>query len=227
MSFVCPPCGTAVDVPTSYFGCLDITRRAGSNHFILIDCETGGATGFGDILDTANWNTHVAANDVHISPPGSVVINAPTATAFTAEGCGRQFVGEATYTIDFTTYQFGADNPDSGAATNPVAIDNIPDSMHYWCNVFDNASRYRIMFYDCDTQPIYYVDDAYFAEAIAQNGASANVAGSVPGYEFSISVIPHWVAGEQNLGLWTVQFSIVKEGMMKFMFLPDVLGELA
>lgn len=201
LSLVCATPGSSA--PLTYFSGSDVTRRFGFNYFILIECDYV----FTDILDAAEWTTAVAANSIHISPPGALVINPPTTTSFVIEGCGREIVGEATYTIDFTTYQ-------DGGFTSAV-----PDSMVYWRDVLNNAAGYHIMFLDCNNK--LFVDDGWADEVGA--GAPATIAANTPGYEFSVSQVPYWSEGQESLGLWTTQFTIKKTGILEYYQATDTV----
>lgn len=210
MALVCnTSCGATPVVPTSFYdGCTDITRTFGFNHFILVQCDYA----FTDILDASEWTTAIAADKIHIGPAGNLVINQPTANAVKVEGCGREVLGTSTITVDFTTYQFGG-----------TTLANVPDSFQYWKDLLANSTSYRLMFVDCNG--LFFVDDDWMAEIGA--GTPATIAGSSPGFEFSISGLPAWIAGEEDLGLWSTQFTIKKSGILEAAFLPGVQAVLA
>lgn len=206
MSVVCQTPGSTA--PSTYFSGSDLIRKYGFNHFILIECDYQ----FTDILDAAEWTTAVAADSIHISPPGALIMQPPTQTSFVIEGCGRETTGEATFLIDFTTYQ-------DGAFTSAV-----PDSMVYWRDLFDNAAGYNIMFLDCNNK--LFVDDGW-ADAVG-GGAPATIANNNPGFVFSISQVPYWSEGQESLGLWTTQFTVKKTGVMEYYQATDaVVAEIA
>lgn len=202
MGVICATPGQAA--PQTYYGGTDSIRRFGFNHFILIECDYA----FTDILDSAEWASAVLANSIRISPPGALVINAPTQTSFAIEGCGREIVGEATYTFDFTTYQDGAFTA------------GLPDAMVYWRNVLNNAAGYRLMLLDCVANKM-FVDDGWPDEVAA--GAPATIASNNPGYEFSVSQIPYWSEGQESLGLWTTQFTVKKSGVLEYYQATDAV----
>ena len=194
MSALCAVPGSAA--PATYFTGTDLFRKYGFNYFILHTCDYQWT----DLLDAAEWTAAVAAGDVKLSPPGALIINEPTQTNFQIEGCGRETGGEATFTVDFTTYQDGA----FAAA--------VPSSAVYWRDVLDNVAGYQISFLDCNRK--HFVSNGWMDEVGA--GAPASIAGDSPGFEFSISLLPNWQAGQENLGLWKTQFTIKKTGIMEY-----------
>jgi len=197
-------CGTPQAVPTTYQqNCIDKFRKHGYKHFVLVRCDYE----FTDALDTTELEAAVAANNIHISPPGILNVPQPTFNNFQVEGCGRQVPGVVTYNIDFQTYQ---------------TADDLSDA-DYWCEVFENAASYRILWFDCND--IFTVSDDYAAAVKA--GAPAAVAGESIGFEFGVTQIPMWVEGEQGYGQWTIQFQIEKSGCLRQVFLPGWIGSLA
>lgn len=210
MAAICPTdCGVQTLIST-YFDCNDRTRKYGANHFILLKCDYQ----FTDISDPSEWTAAIVSGDAAISPPGIVTINAPDANAFVIEGCGRELIGEATYTIDFQTYQVGPN-------TN-----NVPDDIVYWRNLFSRHASYRIMLVDCNE--IFYLDNGWMDAAIAAAGTPPiTVSGANPGFEFSITQLPFFGAGEEQFGVWQTQFTIKKIGMMEGFLLPGVVAVLA
>lgn len=212
MAAICAAtCGIIQNPPSTYFDCADETRNFGFKHFVLIKCDYQ----FTDILDSAEWEAAVANGDVKIGPPGSLVINPATANSFEIEGCGREITGEATFTVDFTTYQFGK-----------FTTANVPDSVMYWRDVFKNSVSYRMMMPDChNTLPLFFMDDGWM-DAIS-GGAPATVPSANPGFEFSVTTLPNWSAGQERLGVWTTQFTIKKVGIMEAALLPGVFEVLA
>lgn len=209
MALLCPTaCGTASLVST-YFDCTDKTRKYGGNYFLLIKCDYQ----FTDITDPTEWQTAVTNGDIAVSPPGSVVVNAPDASSFVIEGCGREIVGEATYTVDFTTYQVG-DN------TN-----NVPDDIVYWRDLLDGSPNYRLVLLDCNE--IFRMDDGWMDAIITAAGTPpVTISGANPGFEYSVTQIPFFAAGEEQLGVWTTQFTVKKIGMMEGALLPGIVPVL-
>lgn len=212
MAILCPTaCGTS-DLVSSYFDCLngDLTRKFGANYFALVKCDYQ----FVDITDPTEWQAAVAAGDVKLSPPGSLVINSPDATAFVIEGCGRELLGEVTYTIDFTTYQVGQ------------LVNNVPADFVYWRDLLANSGNYRVIFIDC--AELFRVDDGWMDAMITAAGTPpVTVTGTNPGFVFSVTQVPFFGAGEEQLGVWNTQFTIKKIGLMESIALPGILPVLA
>lgn len=224
-------CTSNVIVPAAYAGsCDSFFRRARNNHFALIKCdwkdETGtlfdptGAVPVGtdDLLDSNFWAGAVDFGVVQLSPPGNVVINTPDTTSFEIDGCGREVVGDLTYTVDFTTYQAGA----VGFTTENTTF-GTPVDIDYWVDFFNNANQYTVLFFlngirgttesRCH-HSVYMSPEAYQSvRAVADVAAPDNTVPVLanelqPGFEFSVSAPPTFIEGEENLGQWTVQFTI-------------------
>lgn len=207
MSAVCSTAfGAPPDVPTSYFAGTDAFRQFGYNYFILVSCDYQ----FTDIMDPSEWTTAITANDIHISPPGALIINPPDNPIVQIEGCLRETVGVNTYLVDFATYQFGG------------FTDNASDSAKYWRDIFNNAASYHMLILDCNG--MFHVADGWMdAIETGTSGASpVTIAGETPGFAFGITQTPTWVAGEADLGTWSTQFSIKKTGVIESALIPGV-----
>lgn len=204
MSDICSTtCGVQADVIASYWDCVDVFRDCGWKHFVLIRCDWNPA----DLLDPAEWAAAVAANLVHLSPPGNFIPQAPTVTPFQIEGCGREVTGVAEYLFDFTTYQ-----------TDAALADYT-----YWKDLFANSASYHMIPVDCNR--IFHISDDWAAAVTA--GAPATVAGTTPGFEFSVTQVPYQAPGEGDYCVWTTQFKIRKAGVFCGRFLPGVFEVLA
>lgn len=207
MSLLCAAnCQTIVeDVPINYHDiCLgDILRKAGWKQFVLVKCNLQ----FTDVLDPAEWATHLAAGDVGVSPEGTLNFNPPAQASFPIDGCGRTAPDETSLLIDYFTYQTKEDLSD----------------FVYWKSFFRRAASFRIMPVDCNG--IFYVSDN-FATAIAA-GSPATVAGESPGLEFSVPQIPIPLAGANpNFVSWTTQIQIDIVDVPCGVYLPGVLDAL-
>ena len=211
MAAICSvACGARPAVPVSFHdNCTDIFRKFGSNHFILIKCDYV----FTDVTDPAEWTTAIAADNIHISPAGALVLNEPDNPVVQVEGCGREVVGVNTYTIDFRTYQTG------------VITDNVPQDVKYWRDLVANVGSYRLLMLDCSE--IFTVDDGWMDAVEAAGGGAVALAGQNPGFEFSVSSIPIFVEGDESLGVWTTQFTVKKTGILEAVQLPGVPAVLA
>lgn len=200
MSLLCNTnCGTIADVPASYFECVDAFLEFGSAKMILHTCDSS----FTDVLDADEWTNRVTAGTTHLMPPGKITVNEPSQTTFEVDGEGRKSVGGVTYTIDYETYQFGAD---------PT------DSCVYWNTIFENANTLRLNW--IDKNGYFYVPKAWATEIAA--GSPATISGESIGYEFSITKIPSVVAGEAGKAKWVCQFEIRPIEVLHFVELPGV-----
>ena len=181
MAAICAAgCGVRPAVPSAFNnGCTDLLRQFGANFFILIKCDYQ----FTDITDTAEWTTAIAADDIHVSPPGALIGNPPSNPVVVIEGCQREVVGVNEYTWGFSTYQTGA------------VLNNVPLDVAYWCELVGNSVSYRVMFLDCSG--ILWVDDGWMAAAETAAGTPpVTVSGANPGFAFSMSAMPTWVEGD-------------------------------
>ena len=205
MSLLCNTnCGTIADVPTSYFECVDQFLEFGSSKMILHTCDTP----FTDVLDADEWADRIVASTTRLMPPGRITVGEPSQTTFEVDGEGRKSVGGVAYTIDYETYQFGAD---------PT------DSCVYWQNIFANSNTLRLNW--IDKNGYFYVPKDWATEISA--GAPATIATESLGYEFSITKIPSIVAGEAGKAKWVCQFEIRPIEVLHFVELPGVASVLA
>lgn len=204
MSLICnTTCGSPAKPPLKYDdGCNDILRKFGANVLIFIACDYE----FTDILDVAEWTAAIASNDIHVTPAGIVIPQEPSANSFPIEGCGREITGEVEQLIDFETYQTKADLSDHT----------------YFRSLYDDSRAFRVMWLDCNG--IFYVENDW-ADAVA-GGAPATVAGGNPGFEFSLSGLPAWVAGEEQKGKWKFQLKIKTSSIAGAALLPGVAAVL-
>jgi hypothetical protein len=205
MSLICNTnCAGTQQPPEKYDdGCTDIFRKYGANHLIFIACDYQ----FTDMLSPAEWTAAIAAGDIHITPAGMVIPQDPTAATFVVEGCGREALGEVEQVIDFETYQTSAD---------------LADHVYYK-EIFNNSRSYRVMWIDCND--IFYMETDWAAEAALV--APATIAGSNPGFTFSLSGLPAWVAGENQKGKWKFQIKIKTNAIAGAALLPGVSAVLA
>lgn len=202
MSLICSTaCGAAATLPANYFNCLDNFRKFGAKYFALMKC-TWVPT---DVESAAEWGTAKTAGNVMLSPPGALVQQAPTAEAFIVDGCGREVVGEVTYLFDFETHQTKDDLTDCDT----------------WNDFFKNSAAYRIVFVDCEGN--WTLSDAYTA---AIKAGASTVAGNSPGFEFSVTVVPHQVAGNGGYAKWVTQIKVKTTGVLCQSLLPGVLAAI-
>jgi hypothetical protein len=206
MSLLCSTtCGTIASPPASYFDCTDEFREYGANLFALVKCDYQ----FTDITDATEWNTAITSGDVQISPPGQVLMQAPTQTVTEIEGCRREVVGDIQYTIDFNTLQVAPDLSD----------------YTYWKTLFANAAAYRIIIIHCDGR--FMMEDEFIDQA---NGGTPVITGKNPGFEFSVTAVPY--IGEQTdlrYEQWITQFRIKRSqatGVIAAAALPDVYAAI-
>ena len=184
-------------------GCTDIFRKFGANHLIFLACDYQ----FTDMLSTAEWIAAIAAGNIHVSPAGMVLPQEATAPSFVVEGCGREATGEVEQLIDFETYQTKADLSDHA----------------YFQELYANSRSFRLMWVDCNG--IFYMEQPWAAEA--KLIAPATISGSNPGFEFSLTGLPAWVAGEQQRGKWKFQLKIKTAFIPGAALLPGVVPVLA
>lgn len=189
-------CGTPANVPEKYNACIDSFRKFGSKHFVLIGCDVTWT----DILDTAEWTTKIGADDLHASPAGILKINEPTVSSFIVEGTGREATGEAEYLIDYETYQTKSDLSD----------------YTYFANIFDNNKSFYIFFLNGSGEWI--IQDDWVTEIAG--GTPATISTTSPGFEYSISILPAWVEGENGWGKWKMQFKVKKTGIFRAALIP-------
>lgn len=206
MSLLCgTSCGTPANAPSRFDDCAqDVLREFGANHFVLQTCDSAWT----DILDTTEWATKIAANDLAISPAGILTINAPTQEQFELEGCGREAIGKLTYTVDFVTYQTEDDHAD----------------WTYFHTLFQSSRSWRIMFVDCNQ--VWMTDADWAAAVIAAGGVGpVTIAGETPGFEFSVIQAPRWEAGESDYGRWAMQFQIEIRDIIGHCNIPGAYAE--
>lgn len=202
MSAICSTtCGTST-LAQQYFNCVDVFRKSGANEFILMSCSWVPA----DVTSATDWETAVTANEVHISPPGKLIIQPPTFDLIEIEGCGREVPGELSTLIDFETYQTQEDLSD----------------CDYWSDLFTNFASYRIAFVDCNNS--FKLSKAY-TDAI--KAGNTTVAGSSPGFVFSVTIPPHELEGDGDYVKWQTQFKIKTTGVLCSVALPGVRSALA
>jgi len=185
-------CGSTA-LPTNYFNCVNVTRKFGYKYFVLMSCDIVWL----DILDTAEWSTHIVAGDIICSPPGMLTPVAPDQTLVDID-CDSKVTTDITYTLDFVTYQSVA-----GAVTD----------CDFFQALFNNASAYRLLWFDCIPGDERWAVQDDWKTAIAA-GAPATVSGTHPGFGFSITQIPFWQAGDGDRGQWVTQFQIEHDGMI-------------
>jgi hypothetical protein len=181
-------------------------RDYGANHFAIIKCDYQ----FTDITDVAEWEAAVVSGDVAISPPGQLTSPAPTQTVAEIEGCRREIVGNIEHIFDFSTEQTG---------------DSLED-YDYFKDIFTNSAGYRIVFFHCDGRIV--MEDEYVDQA---SGGVPDVTGLSPGFEFSVSVVPHIVENaDLRVERWVTQFKVKRgknDGVLLAASLPAVYQALA
>lgn len=206
MSLLCSTtCGAITSPPASYFDCTDQFREFGANYFALVKCDYA----FTDVTDPVEWGAAITAGSIQISPPGELIQQAPTLTVAEIEGCRREVVGDIAFTFDYTTIQTAADLSD----------------YDYWQDVFTNSAAYRIIPIHCDGR---MTMETEFVDLI--NGDVVTVTGLNPGFEFSVTVVPHIVENaDLRYEQWTTQFRIRRsgaKGILKAAALPDVYAAI-
>jgi hypothetical protein len=203
-------CGAIPEVPGSYCNACDAPtlRRHGACFFGLIACDVQ----FTDILDPGEWSTYVAANQIHISPEGTMVKTKSTGNAIEYNGCGKKTPSKVTWTFDFTTYCVG---------------DDLSSDFIYWYNLCQNANNYRFFWFDCNG--FFYFKDDWMDVLAIDGGATApiTVASSNPGFSFSLTEVPDTGEGDDNNEIWTIQFEIEKYCSLRGVQLPGVAEQLA
>lgn len=200
MSLICTgTCVTAPNVPESYYDCnSEYVRKYGASKFVLQTCDSSWTS----ILDTTEWTTKITADDIASSPPGILTIGEPSSDVFRRNGCGRETLGQLTYTIDYETYEAAADL----------------DDWAYFNTLFNNAHLYRIMFLDCNG--IFHLENEWVAEIAS--GAPATIAGNNPGFEFSVTQAPVQIEGDSGLSKWKMQFTVKTTKIMGMALIPGV-----
>lgn len=206
-SYICSEtCASAPNPTQSYFDCVDVTREYGANHFALISCDYQ----FTDITDPAEWEAAIGTGEIAVSPPGTLIQNQPTLTTAEIEGCRREIVGNIEYLYDFRTLQ---------------AADDLGD-FAYWKDLFNNSKAYKIVPLDCNG--LFTMEDEYVDQAM---GGSPVITGLSPGFDFSVTVIPHQAEfTETRQAQWVTQFKIKRgkdNGVLCKAALPAVYAAIA
>lgn len=200
MSLICTgTCVTAPNVPASYYDCnSEYLRKFGASKFILQTCDTAWT----DILSTSEWSTKIASSDIAASPPGILTIGEPSSDVFVRNGCGRESLGQLTYVITYETYEANAGLTD----------------WSYFNTLFSSAHLYRIMLLDCNG--IFHLENDWVAEIAA--GTPATIAGTQPGFEFSVTKAPHQIDGDFGNAKWNMEFTIKTPKLIGMALLPGV-----
>lgn len=204
MSVICSSsCGTIQTVPAPFAGCNINTRKFGFNRFILFKCDEEWT----DILDTDEWTTKLSANLVNVSPKGIISFPTPTLNSVVATGCGQKVPLPTLFQADYTSLD-----------TDPT---NLLD-FEYYEDLEANFQDYRLAFMDCEDN--FYLESNWVDEVTG--GAPATVSGETPGFEFSLTQIPHFTDNGDGLFQWNAQFEIEKSGILKAVKLPGVAALL-
>lgn len=203
MSVICTTnCGSINTVPASYGGCRVNQRKFGFTYFILFKCDVT----WDDILDTTEWTTKLAANEVNVSPPGIIEFPTPTLNNSVVTGCGLKLPLPTLFQANYST----------------VDTDDDLADFSYWRNILNNYQDYRLGFLDCEDN--FYLDSDWVDEI--SDGAPATIASESPGLEFSVTQAPHFGDNGDGLFQWNTQFEIEKEGILEAAKLPGVAALL-
>jgi len=192
-------CGAASALPTNYFNCTTKSRKYAYKHFVLLKCDYQ----FTDILDAAEWTAAVVSGDVVISPPGVLTLPTPDQTIIDID-CDTKLTTDITYTIDFFTYQVS-----EGDTTD----------CDFFKVLYDDHTSYVLMWYDCVAGDERWAVQDDWRTAI-DAGAPATVSGTSPGFDFSVTQVPTWQAGDGDRGQWATQFQMEVDGMICQSLIP-------
>jgi len=204
-NLLCPTACGVTALPVNYFSCNNVTRKFGYKYFVLVKCDYQ----FTDILDSAEWDAAVISLDVVCSPPGKLIPVAPDQTIIDID-CDTKITTDITYTLDFTTYQT--------ASGTPVDCD-------FFKAIFDNSGSYVLTWFDCIAgDERWAVQDDWKTQIEA--GAPATVSGTNPFFDFSVTQIPFWQAGEGDRGQWITQFQIDHDGMICNALIPGAAASV-
>ena len=197
-------CGTTEKPPQTYHKSCDQNafRTYGYPHFALISCNVA----IPDPNDIAQWTALCASGDIAISPKGILSIPAPDQTTGIIDACGSEEVLETTYKLNFETHQ----------ATKL-------EDCKYFYEFLKNHKNYRIIFFDCDgmvTLTSEYLDFVDGTTTTAPTGS--------PGYEFTVSRVPHPEEGQGRKVKWTFEASVRFSGtdMLCYTEIPGLLPAL-
>lgn len=205
MSVICATSCPGGSVPVEYHEFCDIKKkRHGKTYFALIACDYV----FTDITDAAEWDTARGAGSIIVSPPGILDIPVPGLETIEITGCGQESNGEIDYALNYLTYWTADDLSD----------DDFFDA------IFKSASGYRIIWWDCEPGAFALAPD--WVTAVKAGGGPIAIANSNPGFEFSVTQVPHQIEGEGNLSQWSMNLSVKTTQMVKRAFLAGVVAEL-
>lgn len=204
MSVICQTSCGEITVPAEYHECESNKIEHGYSYFALIDCNYQ----FIDILDPDEWETARGAGSIIVSPPGILDIPVPTQESIVATGCGQKLTGNKTYVINYTTYWR---HPDL-------------DDFEFFDAIDRGYAGYRLIWWDC--RGAFFMEPDWVAAVKAWEAGALTIAGSNPGFEFSVTQTPWPIEGEGKLSQWSMVVEIETINMIKAAFLDGVKAVL-
>lgn len=191
-------CTTEPVVPVSFYDCEIEFRKYGFGSFLIHACNWNPA----NITDATEWADAVAAGTVQCSPIGKLTLQQPTQTLVEVS-CDLEVPVDIEYLLDWESFATKGDLSD----------------YTYYKDLFKNAINLRLIPKSC-TNEFFMCDE--WVEAV---GGTNTVAGSTPGFEFSVSQLPY-IIEESGQVKWAMQFKIKTSGILCPTYLPGVEAEL-
>ena len=180
----CNPNCVADDLDPRYDlnNCEDELRVYGIEAVILFHCTLE----FADIMDTDEWDTHIASGLIIKLPCGSLDYGDATDEIAAEDGCGRQIVDFSEVPFTFETVQVATDRSDE----------------QWWYDLDKKWNQYTFGWVTCDGF-LYLGDEA--TTAILDN-LNNNITFS-PGFSGTKTARPRWVVanGKGKAGKWTFE----------------------